>query len=297
MKAGRLGQPGQDLGVLACWIVVHDQVQLLVLRRLVEAQQLLVPMELISHRQRLAGEHVQCGEQRRHVVTLVFMNHRLVVLERQARLNAVERLNLRLFIAAQYQCVRGRIEVQANDVFELFDEARIVGGLEGLDSMGFKPMGAPDANHGRSADSQVGSQGASAPVSRSCGGLLENDAHHLLHVGASRAVRVASCNNSSRPTARKRARQRAATRRVGVNFLADAIVRHIFGGQQHNASGHLNSRFNTLALGKNPQASIMVGVQYLPGTDLFYISSVIYDVLRQVRFCCSACTSANRSII
>ena len=52
--------------------------------------------------------------------------------ERQARLRAVLRLDLRLLIAAQHQRMLGRIEVKPDDVFELVDE---MGSLEACGSL------------------------------------------------------------------------------------------------------------------------------------------------------------------
>ena len=56
-------------------------------------------------------------------------------LERQARLCAVERLDLRLFVAAQHQRMLGRFEKQAHDALELPGDLRVAGELEGLDPM------------------------------------------------------------------------------------------------------------------------------------------------------------------
>ena len=57
-------------------IVVNDQVQFLLLGRvaidrLEKPQPLLMSMELIGHRQHLAGQYVERGEQCRHAVALV----------------------------------------------------------------------------------------------------------------------------------------------------------------------------------------------------------------------------------
>ena len=142
VKSGVLGQPGEYLRVLVSRIVVHDQVQLLLVRRLAidglkEAQPFLMPVELIGHRHDLAGEYVQCGEQRRHAVALVVVRQRRTpsTFERQTGLRAVERLDLRLLVAAQHQRMLGRVKIQAHDVLELLDEVRVVGQLEGLDPM------------------------------------------------------------------------------------------------------------------------------------------------------------------
>ena len=89
-------------------------------------------------------------------------------------------------------------------------------------------MGAPDAGHCGGVGSQMLGQSAGAPVSRACGSLRERDAHHRFDVGgfAGRARaprRAASCNRPSTPATRKRARQRAATRRSVNSFWAMSL--------------------------------------------------------------------------
>ena len=106
---------------------------------------------------------------------------------------------------------------------------------------------------------------ARAPVRGALGRLLGRDAHDLFDVGGLRAPfagapGVWTCIRLSTPAARKRARQRAATRRsvssVWAMFLSDMPS-----PPEYDACAHLNARFDTFALGKNPQTSIIVGTQ------------------------------------
>ena len=79
-----------------------------------------------------AVEHVERGEQGGGAVALVVVGHRAGAagLHRQARLGAVERLDLALLVDAQHQRLLGRVEVQPDDVGQLLGEARVVGELE-----------------------------------------------------------------------------------------------------------------------------------------------------------------------
>jgi hypothetical protein len=63
------------------------------------------------------------------------MRHRSAasLFQGEARLRAIERLNLALFICAKDDRVFRRVQVQPNDGIELFGEFRIVADLEGAD--------------------------------------------------------------------------------------------------------------------------------------------------------------------
>ena len=79
--------------------------------------------------------------------------------ERQVRLCTAERLNLRFLVAAELPRMVRRIGVQAKDILELLDEARVVEKLEGLYSMRLKPVNARNTRYGRGAGTQVSGQG------------------------------------------------------------------------------------------------------------------------------------------
>ena len=66
----------------------------------------------------LPGLHVRSSEQRRCAVALVVVRHcgRTALLHRQARLRAVERLDLALLVDAEHQCLVRRVHVEAHDV-------------------------------------------------------------------------------------------------------------------------------------------------------------------------------------
>ena len=173
------------------------------------------------------------------------------------------------------------------------------GSLESLKDRvrcGLEAMVAPDAGHGRSIGSQVFGQGARAPVSRACGSLLERDANDLFNVGClacrARAPRARGVLQQAFYARSKKARTPArCNAAIGVDFVGDVLVRHAVGGQQHDARAHLNARFDTLAIGKNPQTPIIIGTQLdwlgnSHGNDLHqswrsghYISFIIYGAI------------------
>ena len=98
------------LGCLCVAVVVEDDVdqlagRSLTLDRAQEAQELLVPVALQTAADDRAVEDVERSEQRRRAVAFVIVGHRsaLAGLQRQARLGAVERLDLALLSGDQGQ--------------------------------------------------------------------------------------------------------------------------------------------------------------------------------------------------
>ncbi len=98
-----------------------------------------------------ARQHVEGGEQGGRPVALVVVGHRSRPdgLDRQRRLGAIQSLDLALLIHAQDHSLLRWVQVQTDDVDELFLEARVVGPLEGLDPIGLDPARGPDPLHRR----------------------------------------------------------------------------------------------------------------------------------------------------
>ena len=71
------------------------------------------------------------------------------LLHRQARLGAVERLDLALLVDRQHDGVGRRIDVEADDVAELLDERRVVRQLEAAPAVRREAVRLPDALHRR----------------------------------------------------------------------------------------------------------------------------------------------------
>jgi hypothetical protein len=83
---------------------------------------------------RVPSRTLRGGQQRRRAVTLVVVGHRPgpARLHRQARLSAVEDLDLALLVDRADHGVGRRVDIETDDVTELFDEPRVVGELEAL---------------------------------------------------------------------------------------------------------------------------------------------------------------------
>ena len=150
-----------DLGMLVGGVVVDDGVDQLAGRDLrldgvEEADELLMPMALHAAADHRAVQHVERGEQGGGAVALVVVRHgaAAALLHRQARLGAVQRLDLALLVDRQHDGVGGRIDVEPDDVAQLGGELRIVGQLELAHPMRLQAVLAPDALHRTDADAR-----------------------------------------------------------------------------------------------------------------------------------------------
>ena len=90
-----------------------------------------------------AVEDVEGSKQRRCAMAFVGMRHRASAarFHRQARLGAVERLDLALFVNREDDRMSGRVDVEADNVLEFLCELRIVRQLERPDAIGGELMG------------------------------------------------------------------------------------------------------------------------------------------------------------
>ena len=86
----------------------------------------------------LAVQHTQRREQGRRAIAFVIVGHGAAspLLDRQPRLRAIQRLNLALFVDAEYDRLLRRIEVQSHYIGHLFQELRIARKLKGFRAMG-----------------------------------------------------------------------------------------------------------------------------------------------------------------
>ena len=112
-----------------------------------EADELLMTMALHTSANDLAFEDIESSEQRRCAMALVVVGHRAgsAFLHWQARLGAVERLDLRLFVDREDDGMGGRIDIKPDNIAQLVDELRVVGKLELVDPVRLETMCAPDA--------------------------------------------------------------------------------------------------------------------------------------------------------
>ena len=157
VEARVAAEPALDLLVLVGRVVIHDHMDLLVLRNHVidgaqKLQPFLMAVPVIAHGDHFAFQGIERSEQSCRSVALVIVGHGAATafLDRQAGLGAVQRLNLALLVGAQHEGVLGRIQVQADDVFQLLRELGIAAELEGAYQMRLQSMGVPDAAHAAS---------------------------------------------------------------------------------------------------------------------------------------------------
>src|SRR5262245_63448962 len=146
------GQPSAHLGMLMGGIVVDDGMDRLSLRHLCfdgveEADKFLMPVALHVATDDGAIEHIESGKQRGGAMPLVVMGHGAGAarFHRQSRLGAVERLDLAILVDREHDGMGGRIDIEADDVFEFLGKVRIVRQLEGADAMRRKLVGLKNA--------------------------------------------------------------------------------------------------------------------------------------------------------
>ena len=141
--AGTLGKPCAHLEMFMSGIVVDDGVDGLSLRHLrldalEEADELLMAMAFHVVSDHGAVEDVKGGEQGRGAVTFIVVCHGpgAARLHRQTRLGTVEGLDLALFIDRKDDRMGGRVDIEPDNVLELFSELRIIRQLERADAWG-----------------------------------------------------------------------------------------------------------------------------------------------------------------
>src|ERR1700722_10733898 len=131
---------------------------------------------------RSLGEGLTAAEARRGTygcrsapfVTLILRTFGVVVGHRtgatffhwQAGLCAVEGLDLRLLIDRKDDGVGGRIDIEPDDIAQLFDKLRVVGELELPDPVRLETMRAPDALDGTCADADCFRHHGGSPMGR-----------------------------------------------------------------------------------------------------------------------------------
>src|ERR1700723_262895 len=177
--------PFKNLGVLVSGIVVDDHMHRLLLGHLgindvEEADELLMAMALHTLADDLAFQHIKRCEQRRDAMTLVVVcdGASTSLLHRQPRLGAVQRLDLAFLIDRENDGVVGRVDVEADDLFELGRKLGIVGQLEPADQMRPQAMSTPDPLHRTDADPSGFRHRRAGPMAggrrRSCQGQGHN---------------------------------------------------------------------------------------------------------------------------
>ena len=96
----------------------------------------------------------------------------------QTGLGAVECLNLGFFVYRQHHGMRRRVHVEADDVFDLLGESRIIGPFEGADAMRLQAVRFPDALDGAQRQADRLGHGSAGPMGRLAGRLALGQRQH-----------------------------------------------------------------------------------------------------------------------
>ena len=151
-EAGVPAQPGPHLGMLMSGVIVEHHVDDPAGRHLTfdgieKPDKLLMPVMLHAAANDLALQHVERGKQGGCAVPLVIVGHRPATpaLQRQPRLRAIKRLDLRPLVERQDERMRRRIDIETDNIAQLGAELRIAGQLELAHPMRLQPVRAPDA--------------------------------------------------------------------------------------------------------------------------------------------------------
>ena len=139
---------------------------------------------VVAHRDDFALQRVEGGEQRRRAVALVVVSHGSAapLLHWQSRLSAIQSLNLALLVRAQNDGVLGRVQIQANDVFQLLGKLGVAAELEGSHPVRLQPVGVPDASHAGFADARCRCHSARGPMCSVARLFMQRHLHDLLHL-------------------------------------------------------------------------------------------------------------------
>ena len=185
-------EPLAHLGMLVGGVVVENDVYEFSGRDfgvdgVEEADELLMPMTLHVAADHRAVENIEGGEQRRRAVPLVVMGHRsgASLLHGEARLGAVEGLDLALLVDGQNDGVSRRVDIETDHIAQFVDKPGIGGELELLDLVRPKTMGAPDALDRANADARRLRHHGAGPVCGLAGRVGKCERHNALgHIGA-----------------------------------------------------------------------------------------------------------------
>src|SRR5215813_3121352 len=173
METAMLEEPALYSGRLVRPVVVEHEVDIEMLLHapvdaLEELDELLCTVPRMALADDQAGLHIERSKQRRGAVALVIVGHRrrAALLQRKARLGAIQRLNLALFVDAQHQRSIRWVHVEPDDISHLLFELWIVRYLEPTYQMRLEPSFGPDTSHTRGTDPHRGRHRTAAPVRR-----------------------------------------------------------------------------------------------------------------------------------
>src|SRR5580658_100274 len=131
-EARMLLQPSLHMRLFVRAVVVHDQMELecggkFPIKAAQESQPLLMSVPSVTFTDDLAVQEVERCKERRGAVALVIVRHRAAAtfLQRQARLSAIQGLNLALLVQAQHQSFLRWIQIQPDNVGQFLQKFRI----------------------------------------------------------------------------------------------------------------------------------------------------------------------------
>ncbi len=164
-------QPPLDRGVFMRGVIVSDQMHRLALGDLAinqtqEAQPFLMPMARQARGDDRALRDMQGGKEGGGAMPLVIVRHRAAAprLQGQARLRAIQGLDLAFFIHAEDHGMFRGVQIQAHHVLQFVLKVRIPAELKSPHAVGLQAMGGPDPLHERRIRAQVPGQGTGRPV-------------------------------------------------------------------------------------------------------------------------------------
>jgi hypothetical protein len=154
-------QPALHLCAFVSAVIVHDEMHFLFGRQLrfqmvEEPYKFPTAVAVLTGADHFAVENIERGEQGGGAMAFIVvrLTLRQAGAQRQNRSGAIQSLNLALLIHAQYQGTFGRIQIQANDVPDLFLKVRIAGQFELLHTMWLHVVTLPDSVNDASGDPQ-----------------------------------------------------------------------------------------------------------------------------------------------
>jgi len=173
MNPWMTAQPRFHFRMFMRGVIIYDQMKIhprggFGVDFLQKANKFLMPVPRHAITDHFPIQHAEGREQRRRSMTNVIMRHgsAAAFFHRQPRLRSVERLNLTFLVDTQNQGFFRRIEIQANDVAQLFDKTLVSTEFESFDSMGLQVVLLPDSADGCFADMLRRRHRPRAPMSR-----------------------------------------------------------------------------------------------------------------------------------
>jgi hypothetical protein len=164
-------QPALHLCAFVGAVIVHDEMYFLIDRELrfqmvEEPYEFPTAVAILTSPDHFAVENIERGEQSGGAMAFIVvrLTLRQAGAQRQNGSSAIQSLNLTLLIHAQYQGTFGRIQIQANDVPDLFLKARIVGQFELLHTVWLHIVTLPDPVNDGSGNPQLSRQHPHTPV-------------------------------------------------------------------------------------------------------------------------------------